>query len=494
MPRSPLQLPLDRASGVALAVQIAQGIADHVRNGRLRPGAPLPGTRELARTLGVHRNTVIAAYAELAAEGCVTARAARGTFVARELPDPSPRRFTSAAGAAGAAAGAAPRDRRRSPYVLRDGPPSWLHFNSAPEVPMVGNRLDLSLVPSAALARAYRRSLQRGRGLLGYADPRGHPRLRTAIADLLVGTRAVPATADRVVVTRGGQMALALVARTLLAPGDVVAVEALGYRPAWQVMRDAGATLVPVPVDRGGLDVDAIARIARRGRLRAVYCTPHHQYPTTVSLAPARRTALLALAQRHRFAIVEEDYDHEFHFDGRPLLPLASADPEGHVIYVGTLSKLFAPGLRVGYVVAPEQVAERVAVHRSYLDLCGDPALECAIAELFEEGEVQRHVRRVRRVYRARRDALVNALRQRLDGAVRFDLPGGGISIWCRLRRRVNVEAWAERCLNAGVRFRTARWFAFDEKPQPAFRLGFAALTEAQIEQSVRTMASELRR
>jgi GntR family transcriptional regulator/MocR family aminotransferase len=329
--------------------------------------------------------------------------------------------------------------------------------------------------------------------VLGYADPRGHERLRTAIADLLVSTRAVPATPRQVVVTRGGQMAIALVARALLAPGDVVAVEALGYPPAWQVMRDAGATIVPVAVDRDGLDVDAIAQLVRRRKLRAVYCTPHHQCPTTVSLASGRRMTLLDLARRHGFAIVEDDYDHEFHYDGRPLLPLASADPGGHVVYVGTLSKVFAPGLRVGYVVAPDDVAERVAVHRSYLDLCGDPALECALADLFEEGEIQRHVRRARRVYRARRDAMVRSLRSRLPD-VRFDVPSGGISIWCRAPRRLHVEPWAARCLAAGVRFHTGRWFAFDGRPQPAFRLGFAALSETQIERAVEKMAGALKR
>jgi len=487
MARRDLHLPIDRKSAVALAAQIARAIAEHVRHGRLRAGAALPGTRELARTLGVHRNTVLAAYGELTAEGWITAHAARGTFVSRELPDPAPRPFARGKTLA------PPRVRLRAPYPLREGPAPWLEMGATAELRLAGGKPDVSLVPARALARAYRRTLQRGRGLLGYGDPRGHERLRTAIADLLVGARAVPAMPGQVVVTRGGQMALALVARTLLAAGDLVAVESLGYPPAWQVMRDAGATLVPIDVDRGGLDVDAIARLARLKKLRAVYCTPHHQCPTTVSLAPGRRMALLELARRHGFAIVEDDYDHEFHYEGRPRLPLASADPEGHVIYVGTLSKVFAPGLRVGYVVAPADVAARIAVHRSYLDLCGDPALEAALAELFEEGEIQRHVRRARRVYRARRDALVRALRARLAERVRFDVPSGGISLWCRTARGVNVEAWAARCLGAGVRFHTARWFAFDGRPQPAFRLGFAALTESQLEQAVRTMAGELR-
>ena len=484
MARRELHLPIDRASTTALTAQIARGIAEHVRHGRLRAGQALPGTRELARTLGVHRNTVLAAYAELVAEGWVTTQAARGTFVSPELP--KPRSFGATKPAS------APRPRSNAPYALRSGPEPWLFFDPAPTVALSGGRPDPSLVPALALARAYRRALRRGKAALGYADPRGHERLRRAIADMLIETRAVPAAPEQVMVTRGGQMALALTARALLGRGDVVAVEALGYRPAWQVMRDAGASLVPVAVDAHGLDVDAVAALARSRRLRAVYCTPHHQYPTTVSLAPGRRIALLDLARRYGFAILEEDYDHEFHYDGRPLLPLASADPEGHVVYVGTLSKLFAPGLRVGYVAAPADVIARIAVHRSYLDLCGDPALEWALADLFEEGEVHRHARRARRVYHARRDAMVRALRSHLADVTRFDVPRGGMSLWCRAEKRLNVEHWAQRCLAAGVRFRTARWFAFDGRARPAFRLGFGALGESQIERAVRVMKERL--
>jgi GntR family transcriptional regulator / MocR family aminotransferase len=230
-------------------------------------------------------------------------------------------------------------------YRLPSLPPGTLNLsNGAP---------DVRLVPAQAIGRAYRRVLaRRGADLLAYGDPEGHPALRAALASMLASTRGLAVTADDILVTRGSQMALTLTARALLRPGDVVAVEQFGYRPAWEAFRAAGATVVPVPIDRDGLDVDALKRLASRTTLRALYVTPHHQYSTTVTLKAASRLALLALARAKRIAIIEDDYDHEFHFDGRPVLPLASADRTGLVVYIGTLSKILAPGLRVGYIAA----------------------------------------------------------------------------------------------------------------------------------------------
>ena len=250
---------------------------------------------------------------------------------------------------------------------------------------------------------------------------------------MLAATRGLAAGPDDLLITRGSQMALELVARALVTPGDVVAVEAIGYVPARAAFALAGARLVPMPVDGQGLDVDALEALARRGPVRAVYLTPHHQYPTTVTLSPGRRLRLLEVARAHRIAVIEDDYDHEFHYDGRPVLPLASVDRAGVVVYVGTLSKILAPGLRIGYVVAPAPLLERLATLRAVLDTQGDPAIEDAVAELLEDGEVQRHVRRVRRIYRDRRDALADALRRDLAGHVSFDVPAGGVAFWARL-------------------------------------------------------------
>jgi GntR family transcriptional regulator / MocR family aminotransferase len=483
-----LAVALDTSKDQPIFLQIARAVADDIRRGRLRAGDALPGSRALATSLAVHRNTVLAAYRELGAEGWLTTSLARGTFVADSFPEPSPRRFAPRAASRGEvparvgfdlgpAVEAYPRNPAPAPGVLA----------------LAGGMPDLRLVPTEPLARAYRRALRtQGRALLDYGDPRGHERLRGALAAMAGAVRGLASSAANVMVTRGSQMAVDLVARALLAPGDVVAVEAYGYRPAWEALRRAGARLVPLPVDDAGLDVDALAALAGEERVRAVYVTPHHQYPTTAVLSPGRRLALLELARAKRIAVIEDDYDHEFHYDGRPVLPLASADQAGVVVYVGTLSKILAPGLRLGFVVAPEPMVERLAALRTFVDRQGDQAVECAVAELLEDGEVQRHARRVRRIYEARRDALAGALAETLGSALSFERPAGGMALWARVAAGIDTETWSDRSLAKGAAFATGRRFAFDGRRHPFVRLGFACLDEREIAEAVRRMAAAL--
>jgi GntR family transcriptional regulator/MocR family aminotransferase len=468
--RFPLALERSRQP---MFVRIARALTDDIRRGRLRPGAPIPGTRTLARELMVHRNTVLAAYSELLSEGWIRAEPARGCFVSSALPDAPPRRFADA------------RLQRTSvPLECAfpiAAPPPVDDFALAPEGlrAISSGTPDLRLAPSAALARAYRRALRRG-DALRYGDPRGDPRLRAALASLLAESRGLAARADDVVVTRGSQMAIALVARAALAPGDAVAVEALGYPPAWEALRQCGAQLIPFPIDAEGLDVRALAAAVRRRRIRAVYLTPHHQYPTTVSLSAGRRLALLELARRERFLIIEDDYDHEFHYEGRPVLPLASADSTGVVAYVGTLSKVLAPGLRIGYLVAPGSLLNSVVAHRFYLDRQGDHAVERAVAELIEDGELERSVNRARRIYRARRDLAVELLRARLGSAISLQVPSGGMALWVSCPG-VDAEAWSERARARGILFHCARRWRFDRRRGNAWRFSFAPFDEREI-------------
>jgi GntR family transcriptional regulator/MocR family aminotransferase len=470
-----------------LFLRIARAISAEIRRGRLGPDARLPGSRALARTLGVHRNTVLAAFRELLAEGWIEPRHGRGTFVSAQFPELKARGFRKPA----------VRALRLQPSAAFELPPSPLAAVGGRVYPrnvlkMLGGLPDLRLVPDAALSRALRRALRRDPALLGYAHPAGHPQLRAALAGMLRATRGLNIEPDGLCVTRGSQMGIALAAETLLRPGDVVVVEAHGYRPAWQALLRAGARLEPVPVDAHGLSLPLLAAMCERQNVRAVYLTPHHQYPTTVPLAPGRRLQLLELARRHRFAVIEDDYDHEFHYEGRPLLPLASADDAGSVVYVGTLSKVFAPGVRIGYVVAPAPVLQEIMRRRFYLDRQGDHLTEAALAELIDDGELQRHTRRMRRMYHLRRDACAELLRQQLGAAVTFDVPNGGMALWARAAPDIDVEAWAERAEAAGVVFQSEQQFRWDGRAGSHLRIGYAALTEAELARAVRRLHDSL--
>jgi len=469
-----------RGPSELLYVQIVQAVVADIRRGRLLPGQRLPGSRTLAARLGVHRNTVLTAYAELQAEGWLQTDRARQTCVCESLPELSPASsLRPHRRAAEPGFALAPRtvvdERGQMPgELLSDGTP------------------DLRLTPRVALARAYRHVL-RGRDplLLGYGDTRGHVRLRRALAEMLSATRGLRAGADDLLITRGSQMALELLGRVLCGPKDVVAVEALGYGPAWRALGAGGAELVPVPLDAEGLCVDQLAQLSARRRLRAVYVTPHHQYPTTATLSAARRLALLELARRQRFAIIEDDYDHEFHYQGRPVLPLASADEAGVVAYVGTLSKILAPGLRLGYLVAPALVLERCVELRERMDRQGDLVSECAVAELIEEGELQRHVRRMRRVYQARRDDMLAAIERYLPGVLVASPPPGGMALWARAQG-VDVDRWAARAAQQGQFIWTARTFAFDHAAGPYLRLGYALRSAQESARQLERLARAL--
>jgi GntR family transcriptional regulator / MocR family aminotransferase len=484
-------MTLDPRDRRPLFVRIAAALAADITRGRLRPGQRLPGTRALAATLGVHRSTTVAAYAELSAQGWTVTRPAGATLVAEGLPAVAVERVdrTTAPG------------ERRPRTVGFALPPASAPPGRTPAQPPAAGTLslwggvpDLRLLPTDLLARALRRAARRGdRRVLSYeADRSGEPALRAELAQLLRATRGLAAAAEDVFVTQGSQMALHLLAQVLIRPGDVVAVESVGYPPAWGAFAGGGARLVPVPVDREGLDVAALERLTAGLPLRAVYVTPQHQYPTTVMLSPARRLALLAQARRRRFAIIEDDYDHEFQYDGQPALPLASGDRAGVVIYVGTLAKVLAPGLRIGFVVGAPALLERLASARMFVDRQGVMLVEAAVAELLEDGEVARHVRRVRREYHQRRDAMVSALRRQLGDALHFEVPPGGMSLWARAARGIDVRRWQQRASQAGLHFQIGEEFTFDGRPLPRVRLGFALCNESEIETAVRRLARSL--
>lgn len=464
--RGDISIELKEDGGQPVFLNLATTLIREIERGRLKPGDALPGTRTMARNLGLHRNTVDAAYQELTMQGWLVSEPSRGTFVARDLPDIAPARG---------------RRRNRVPAKTvetgKNTPPPLRVSDGAP---------DSRLMPRAELARAFRRALSAPAFLSdgGYGDPRGALTLRTALADYLGVERGLTVSPADLLVTRGSQMGLFLAAAAIIEPGEAIAVEQPGYPLAWAAFRAAGARVIGVPTDAQGIDVTGLERIAdREPSLKAVYVTPHHQYPTTVTLGAGRRLKLLDVARRRGLTIIEDDYDHEYRFDGRPVLPLAGrAEAELPVIYVGSLSKLLAPAVRAGYVTARPDLLARMAYRREAIDRQGDLPLEQALASLIEDGTLRRHARKARRIYQSRRDHLAGELIDRLGDDVTFDVPAGGLAIWLRLRAGLSAETWAANAHRSGLAVTPGLQFALDAASAPeAFRIGYASLDEKEL-------------
>lgn len=463
--------------------QIALALSHEVQRGRLRPGDPLPGYRSLADQLGVSRNTAMAALQELQVQGWVVSRSGSGSEVASELPiAPMPlagkRQAPATCSRETIGFDLAPDGRSSSP-LDRPG-----EGDGAP---------DPRLLPAGLLARAYRRALaathESPRVL---EDAQGHPRLRRALAAMLAGSRGIAASPEQILVTRGSQNALFLIAQALIAPGDVVAVERLGPRRAWDVLSRAGGRVLPIPVDAEGIDVDALAAAATATRLRAVLVTPHRQYPTLVGLSAARGARLLKLAAERRFAVLEVVPDFELQFESPTAAPLAAQDVDGVVVHIGSLSDLLTPTIRLGLVHGPPPLLERMKALRAELDRQGDLALELAMAELMEDGELQGHTVRTNRIYRQRRDALCAALTHELGGAAQFPAPAGGLALWATVAPEIDVDAWAARAQKLGVAVRPGRSFDFDGAAVQGLRVGFSTIEEGEAHDTARRLARAL--
>lgn len=379
-----------------LAGQIYRQLRAGVLEGRLAPGQRLPSTRDLALRLGVSRKTTLDVFERLIAEGYLRSRAGDGTFVAdamTRLAQPTPMPATSPA------AGSIWAEMEDAlPMTPTDTPPAY---------DFVGGVTDKGLFPFDQWRRCVSHALRvqaRGRGT--YHDPAGEQELRQAVASYLAFSRAVLSHWRDVVITQGAQQALDLLTKVSVRPGDVVAMEDPGYPPARIIFAALGAHVVPVPVDEEGLVVDALPANASM-----VYVTPSHQFPLGMPMSLERRLALLEWAQRHGALVVEDDYDGEFRFEGRPMDSLKSLDTAGVVAYVGTFSKTIFPELRVGYVIPPASLGSVLRRAKQVGDWHSCTMTQTALAKFMLDGYFAKHLRRVHKEYAARRSALLEHLR-----------------------------------------------------------------------------------
>jgi GntR family transcriptional regulator/MocR family aminotransferase len=461
----------------ALSAQIYREIRGAILDERIQVGERLPATRELAQQLNVSRNTVIAAYDRLIGEGYLRASLGSGTFVE---PDLSGRRSPRHPATSCPPPQISAFGRRLSlPRLIV--PKHDLPYDFRPGVP------ELGFFPTADWRRIARRHWKRlSASVAYYGDPAGDPALRLAIARYFGHSRALRCTGDDVLIVSGSQQALDLIARILIEPGDVVAVEDPGYPAAVAAFRPHGARIAPVPVDDQGIRTDALPRKAK-----LVYVTPSHQFPLGVALSLSRRRALLDWARRCNSMIIEDDYDSEFRYGGRPLDSLQGLDQSGRVMYLGTFSKVLFPSLRLGFVILPRSLRATFLAAKWITDRHTETIEQHVVADFINEGHFARYIRRMQRIYADRHDALNEALRRCLP--MLSPLPSiSGLHLSGLLPDEFRVSDLIARCAAGGVGLYAIEPF-YAKRPRPGLLFGFGSCAAVDIKEGVRRIANVVR-
>jgi GntR family transcriptional regulator/MocR family aminotransferase len=484
-----LSVPLDERAAAPMFRQLYEGIRTAILSGRFEAGMRLPASRMLASELGVSRTTVLNGYEQLLAEGYLVGRLGSGTYVAPTLPEEllqahtlpqalrPPARRSRLLSRRGATLAAAPR-----PIVPRAGRPRPFR----PGVPA------LDAFPSELWLRLTKKYTRRMFAELGdYGDPAGYRPLRQAIAAYLQAARGVCCDADQIIVVSGAQQALDLAARVLLDPGEAAWVEDPSYIGARGALSGTGVQVVGVPVDREGLDVAGAAR--RHPRARLCYVTPSHQYPLGVTMSLSRRLALLDWARRASAWIVEDDYDSEFRYAGRPLAALQGLDRDRRVLYVGTFSKVLFPALRLGYLVAPPDLVDAFVAARTLADHHSPTLPQAVLAEFIADGHLARHVRRMRTLYAERQTALLAAVRRELDGCLSVAPAEAGLHLVGWLGEGEDDRVASRRAAAHGVETPPLSAYQIERGKRGGLLLGYAASSPREIRDGVRRLALALR-
>jgi DNA-binding transcriptional MocR family regulator len=488
-----LVFQLDLESPDPAYLQIRDRVVDMVEQGALRAGDRLPPTRRLADSLGVHRSTVVRAYAELRALGYLESRSGSYSYVRRRSRPPATRSRK-----APGARSPSHSWTERVPVSVEAAHRARLSILSPPreETTIDFERLaaDPNLAPTQEVRRCLKSALvRRGALALDYADPAGWPELRETIARRL-RAHGVSAAPDEILITSGAQHALDLLLRAFTRPGDRVAVEAPTYAWAHPMLRLQGLEALEVPMGPEGLDLDRLERSLETTGAKLLYTMPNFHNPTGITTDQAHRERLLEICERRRVPIVEDGFEEEMKYFGRSVLPIKSIDVDGLVIYVGTFSKVVFPGLRVGWLAAARPAIERLT-SLQHVSCLGTNTLGQAAADVFcRRGEFEAHLRRIHRVYRRRMQAMLDGLARHLPSTVTWTRPAGGYTLWLTLPGQAREEPlWVDRLREAGVRVSPGRIYFGQASARPHARLSIACAGEESIESGCRRLGAALR-
>lgn len=474
----PNLISVDRRLAIPLYQQIYQSFRARITAHDIRAGELIPSSRELAKMLRVSRLPVLNAYAQLLAEGYLETRAGAGTYVAQSLPGA---RTSSTPSVAPARSRSVSKDAARLPRYER---PTW----AASLGPFQVGQPDLHLFPIESwlrLVARYSRSMRVK--ALQYGDPMGRSDLRGALATYLRTSRGVRCESEQIMIVSGAQQALDLTTRVLLNAGDAVWLEDPGYWLVRRAIEARGCRAIPVSMDAQGLSVDVGRK--RAPSARAAFVAPSHQYPLGVTMSASRRLQLLEWAAHARAWIVEDDYDSEFRYDSSPIASLQGLDQHARVIYVGTLSKIMFPSLRLGYVVIPRDLIERFCAMRETMDICPADLTQAVAAEFIREGHFARHIRRMRPIYAERRDVLVEAIEKEIGQAAQIVGDAAGMHLAVLIDGLRTDKKIAEEAVARSLWLSPLSPLYYGKSPRQGFVLGFGNTRAAQIKSGIEKLA-----
>lgn len=467
----------DKASVQPIYIQVAQQIINGIQRGYLSKGSKLPGTRVFSELLNIHRNTAVAIYEELASQGWVDIIPNRGTFVL--VPEQATAKIKATA----------ERIDRAYNYPKVAGFPFQKSFHLASTLQETSAKYiindgqpDLRLHPVHQFSRWYSAAMKRKPLINKWnrASVATPSVFKTQLCNYLNATRGFRINPNNVISTRSTEMSLYIVSQLLIKKDDVVLVGQLSHYASNTIFQEAGAALKAIPVDDEGLDVDYIKKHFIKHSIRCVYVCAHRQYPTTKTLSAQRRLQLLQLAKTYGFAIIEDDYDYDFQFEGSAMLPMASADANGMVIYLGKMGQSLFPSFQTGFVVAPDNLIAEAYNYLSLLDEQGDLIQEQMLSELISEGEIYRLVKKNIVTYKQRRDCLCRYLQQYFNGIISYEQPSGGLAIWLQFKHPLSLVKLAEAA--ARIDLFLPKTILYQDKTTCAIRFGFGHLNEDELE------------
>lgn len=464
---------IDKESKIPVYRQIAISIINAIRNGTFKAGTHLPSSRELAKTLGVHRKTIIAGYDELDAQDWIVIVPRKYVAVSEHIPLLKPQKWSEPNNVL-----TAYENDLDIPFRMIEEKGFDENTVSYPDIIIDDGHPDVRLSPIDDLLKTYRSLTSKNYAIknANIGTAQGTLKLREELVNYLSITRGLNISADNILITHGAQMSIYLSAQLLLGRLSNIIVGKPNYPVANKAFEETEANIIEVNVDDKGIDTDAIEKICKRTKIDAVYVIPHHHYPTTVTLSVERRVKLLELSKQFSFVIIEDDYDYDYHYTSSPYLPLASGNHNGNVIYIGSFSKLLDPALRIGFMVAPKNFIEQCTAFRKTIDVGGDGYMQNALATLIKEGELKRHLRRAKKIYHLRRDFLNALLKEKLDEYVSYKLPTGGMAVWITLNKGCSVEL-----LQSNEALQIVRL----DSELNSFRFGFASMNETELQLAV---------